>query len=489
MCSWTHRRIVTIFAIGAYYDLCTMPTEQPAGPHSTYFQRALVAACCPESDYSVDNVRVLLAQCFYLLLAQWTDRCWLTLGLAIRIAQSIGLHVEREQARTHPCLGYIDLEIQRRTWYSLYVLDRLLSVQLGRPSAIRNHDCTVRLPSRMDDADFDVYRDLIPQPPNDQPQTGDYFVAVIRLSAILRHVERDVYRPKNMDYSEDMLQRTIRLDAELLGWKSELQRWLRFDLGHPFERSAVLKRQRNMLAVKFHHLRTLIHRPYLCLPWLQCNDSSIKSLLDANAHRVVNFERICVSEAQATAHLLHDVTDKKSLVEDFPWWQMISCLICASSVLLVMRSFMPSATIPNRMQREILEEDANTCTKVFNALSMNSDSARRARDMLQNLRDVKVPEHRALDMEVSEQTVGTTKQSDNAPDWRPEVRLSLVPSEDALSFAAFPDSDATFGERLPNSYPAVWNTQEWPSDIADSMAWSSQFVDAWDLFELTPHQA
>jgi hypothetical protein len=204
---------------------------------------------------------------------------------------------------------------------------------------------------------------------------------------------------------------------------------------------------------------------------------------------VVYFERMCVSEAQATAHLLHDVTDKKSLVEDFPWWQMISCLICASSVLLVMRAFLPSGTTADRMQREVLEEDANTCLKVFDALSLNSDSARRARDMLQNLRDIKAPDQRPLDVVVSEQTPAHAKLSNNTPAWPSEVQHSPAGSDDSLSFAALPDNPQSFDERLPVSYLAMWNYQEWPSEIADSMAWSSQFVDAWDPFELTLDQA
>lgn len=466
-----------------------MPTEQPVGLHSTYFQRAMVAAGHAESDYSVDNVRVLLAQCFYLLLAQWTDRCWLTLGLAIRIAQSIGLHIEREQSQKNEALTEVAMEMQRRTWHSLYVLDRLLSVQLGRPSAIRNRDCTVRLPSRLDDEESDVVRDNTSSSQNDKPQTGDYFIAVIKLSAILRHVERDVYRPSSMDYSEDMLLRTSRLDAELLSWKGQLPRWLRFDLGHTFERSAILKRQRNMLAIKFHHLRCLIHRPYLCLPWLQRNNNNIKVLLDSNAHRVVYFERICVSEAQATAHLLHDVTDKKSLVEDFPWWQMISCLICASSVLLVMRAFVPSVTATDHLQREVLEEDANTCLKVFDALSPNSDSARRARDMLQNLRDIRPSDQRPSDAMIPEQTTGRMTLTNSTPAWPLQAHRSPAGSDDSPLFTTLPNDTQTLDERFTNSYQPVGNYQEWPSEIADSMTWSSQFVDAWDFVGLTPDQA
>src|SRR5580700_9290053 len=93
-----------------------------------------------------------------------------------------------------------------------------------------------------------------------------------------------------------------------------------------------------MLAIKFHHLRTLMHRPYLCLAWLQHHNRPLMALLERARDRVNALERICVLEAQQTAYLLHNVADERSLVHDFPWWQMISCLLCASSVLLVARS-------------------------------------------------------------------------------------------------------------------------------------------------------
>lgn len=400
-------------------------------------------------------------------------RAWTTLGFAIRLGQGIGLHVEETQPRSPVGESQVSQEFRRRTWWSLYVLDRLLSLQLGRPSAIRNRDCNLRLPSRLDDSEFDLGRDRVPDATGSEPQTGDYFIAVINFSVILGRVIRDIYCPSMTDYSENMLGRTDKLDAELVSWRVELPRWLRFDRGHTFERSAVLRRQRNMLAIKFHHLRALIHRPYLCLPWLQRNDGKIKALLETQAHRVVYSERICVKEAQDTAHMLHDVTDKKSLVEDFPWWQMISCMVCASSILLVMRTFASSTTVEEKLQRELLEEDADTCLKVFDALSINSDAARRARDMLQNLRESKGAK------EVGSMLDGTSRISGETG---PAGEASTVPANTSFPM---PDSEP---EQLSsfqsdddlNGTSPMWNWQDWPSEIADSMTWSSQFVDTLD---------
>lgn len=145
--------------------------------------------------------------------------------------------------------------------------------------------------------------------------------------------------------------------------------------------------KRNMLAIKFHHLRALIHRPYLCLRLLRhpINVSSTmceRQLLD-------RFEKTCVAEARETAHLLHNVTDEKELVHDFPWWQMISCLICASSILLVASVFtrQTGGVLDRDFDVATLHDDSETCLKVFEALSANSEGARIAKDMMARLKE------------------------------------------------------------------------------------------------------
>jgi hypothetical protein len=144
-----------------------------------------------------------------------------------------------------------------------------------------------------------------------------------------------------------------------------------------------------MLAIKYHHLRALIHRPYLCVPLLRKYDTLLTSLRPDLRNLVSEAEKTCVSEAQATAHLLHNVANEKDLVHDFPWWQMISCLICASSILVVASVFTRRQALhgPDSLDVTALEDDAETCLKVFEALSKNSESARVARDMMRRLKE------------------------------------------------------------------------------------------------------
>ena len=239
-----------------------------------------------------------------------------------------------------------------------------------------------------------------------------------------------------------------------------------------------------MLGIKFHHLRALIHRPYLCLPWLTRNNSSIDGILKTQSHRIVNSERICVSEAQKTAHMLHYVADKKDLVEDFPWWQMISCLTCASSILLVMRLFSSPSVTGDESHIENLEEDANTCLQVLDALSTNSDAARAARDMVQGLRQAKVPDP-AFDpntMPATSSTIPTSTAIETSSyPFLPRPSISTI-----NQVGQSPMVQESLGPGHEAGPSWSWNWQDWPSEVVDSLNWSSRFLQRLDSNDFPP---
>ena len=170
-------------------------------------------------------------------------RCWTNLGLAIRIAQSIGLHVEIDDTKAAASKSPVKTEVGRRIWYSLYVLDRLLSLQLGRPPAIHDDDCPRTLPSRAEETALDSDDEETQTHVPEGPSTGDYFLSVIGLSRIIGHVLRDLYGPHREKRVTDGLSSTAAIDRQLLDWKRNLPRTLRFDFGHAFEVSLAFKRQ------------------------------------------------------------------------------------------------------------------------------------------------------------------------------------------------------------------------------------------------------
>ncbi|KAL6451973.1 FGR27 Filamentous growth regulator 27 [Candida maltosa Xu316] len=78
-----------------------------------------------------------LAYCFYQI-KQERNTAWLMLGMSIRNAQALGLHRKyiNESFKERSYIVH-----RRRLFKSLYILDRITSVLLGRPLIIDDYDC------------------------------------------------------------------------------------------------------------------------------------------------------------------------------------------------------------------------------------------------------------------------------------------------------------------------------------------------------------
>lgn len=187
-------------------------------------------------------------------MALWLIRpvsCWSSLGLAIRLGQSIGLHVNVEGPTMAGSVTSHELDrsaIRGRVWYCLYVLDRLLALQLGRPPAISDPDCHVPIPHRLVELELDD-QDAGESDARIAGESGcrsDYFSCIIEFSSIIGRVLRETYHPRRE--IEASLKSTRNCDRRLLDWKDRLPPHLRFDHGHLFERSVTFKRQVTMIA-------------------------------------------------------------------------------------------------------------------------------------------------------------------------------------------------------------------------------------------------
>lgn len=464
--------LFTIFAIGSYYAHVSSQEKSTSSVHDRYFSQALAISQHLRNERSRAHVCLLLIKCFYLLASGQTDKCWTTLGTAIRIAQSIGLHAEDDVPSLCSNRGVVEREMRRRAWHSLYVLDCLLSLQLGRPLAIVVSETTVNPPSKLDDMQFDLLLDRIPEATGDT-HFADYFCSVIEFSHIVGHAVRDLFGPRREHNGRVQLCKIETIDRELLQWRSLLPRSLRFDLGHAFDKSSVRRKQRNMLAIKFFHLRALVHRQHLCALWLNPNGAMHMPTSDQDRHRIQASEMICVESAQETAHLMHNVPDKRTLTEDFPWWQIISCMMCASSILLVASKFSAFLELMDNSQRSALDEDINTLVTVFEALSVNSQAARLAREMTLGLQSASRQADPMQD-ESGSQAIATASdhiipRSSNVSD----STLALpVPVPGQQSFVD-PTGNTILSAEGMNE---LWQ-QGWPFELSDSLLWTSKFVD------------
>jgi len=96
-------------------------------------------------DFVLDHARALVLITMALNEMNLKSAAWNWLGNVVQVAQDIGLYSESGP------WPVVEGEMRRRVWWTVYVLDRSLAVELGRPVRIDDSDCDVSLPAGVDD--------------------------------------------------------------------------------------------------------------------------------------------------------------------------------------------------------------------------------------------------------------------------------------------------------------------------------------------------
>ncbi|KAI9660566.1 MAG: hypothetical protein M1821_009918 [Bathelium mastoideum] len=96
-------------------------------------------------NITIDHARTCLLLSMFSIELNYTASGWVWLGSAIRMAQDMGLHKESGP------WPVIETENRRRVWWSIYAVDRIISLELGRPLQIDDDDCDTGWPCPVDD--------------------------------------------------------------------------------------------------------------------------------------------------------------------------------------------------------------------------------------------------------------------------------------------------------------------------------------------------
>ncbi|KAI1146309.1 fungal-specific transcription factor domain-containing protein [Nemania diffusa] len=97
------------------------------------------------NDYVLDDVRSIFLLGIALNEMNLKSAAWKWLGNAVRCAQDLELHLE---VRIH---SRVEADMRRRVWWAVYIFDRTLALEMGRPYMIDDADCDVGLPELCDD--------------------------------------------------------------------------------------------------------------------------------------------------------------------------------------------------------------------------------------------------------------------------------------------------------------------------------------------------
>ncbi len=280
-------------------------------------------------------------------------RAWKLVGVALRSAYSLGLHVRNEDPSASP----MKREMLVQTWWSLYSLERILNIITGRPSIIVDSCCSVPLPMEVPgdvstgevEATYpmrtgntplsnsptlsissNMAADALPVaigPRTIAANSGSYFRAVVQLSIISQNILTSLYSVGTMIRSSNDIQQ----DTQLLGqrldqWTSSLPPELRPDelLRKPH---GVFSRERMLLRFQLCSTRILLTRPCLTgrrQPWKDANDAIF-------SRRMANS---CIEAARTIIASLPDEYSPQ-LYEQCPWWCLVHHMMQAISVCLL----------------------------------------------------------------------------------------------------------------------------------------------------------
>ncbi|KAI1352830.1 fungal-specific transcription factor [Xylaria sp. FL0043] len=116
-------------------------------------------------DYVLDDVRSLYLIGVALYEMNLKSAAWNWLGRAIRCGQDLELHLEfGTRAR-------VEADMRRRVWWAIYIFDRTLAFEIGRPFMIDDDDCDVTLPEPYDDHLLDSESSILGHSANHLPLT------------------------------------------------------------------------------------------------------------------------------------------------------------------------------------------------------------------------------------------------------------------------------------------------------------------------------
>ncbi|KAJ5114253.1 hypothetical protein NUU61_000012 [Penicillium alfredii] len=300
---------------------------------------------------STGLIQCLLLMAQYLQSTDSAHQCWIVTGLAIRNAQSLGIHLPQTIARLD---SFHEQQLARKIWHGCVLMDRVISMTFGRPAMItKSSSGAVPLPAAIDEEYIPVESSAEAAQPENRPSMMAFYAKSLELYEIMNDVLLSLYKPMSEETAEDAHdfyfssatsegERTIfDLDRSLTRWTRSLPSYLRgtssVSSGNP-----ILHRQSIVLRARFLHVRVLLFRPTLS-KYCSVRDSSASDPLDfmhdSFPRRVaLQCSIICVKVAQESIDLIYNNVPADGTGGPLPaWWYNILYIYTAATVLIAGR--------------------------------------------------------------------------------------------------------------------------------------------------------
>ncbi|KAI2795312.1 hypothetical protein POX_a01918 [Penicillium oxalicum] len=305
-----------VIAFGLMYSLNQWSGDD-GPPGFKYFKHALQFLPDIHEQGSIFFVEVLCYVAYFMQNLNRRDAAFIYIGLALRMAISLGLH----QEVSDPAISETDRNRRRNAWWSVYSLDRVLSVRSGNPITIQDDDIGISWPAALDGSICDPWPSVV----------LTYYTQVSR---ILGRIGEEIYRKKPRSGSNLVLS-VQSIMSELTTWQESVPEPLRIDFNSSQPHA---NRETISINLHFYSCVNMTARPLVFYIIKRRLDTGIqrtaardwKNDLAPNTIAVIES---CVAAARATTTIM-DAADKHGLIATYGY--LDGDYIFAAALLLVM---------------------------------------------------------------------------------------------------------------------------------------------------------
>ncbi|EXL65366.1 hypothetical protein FOPG_18402 [Fusarium oxysporum f. sp. conglutinans race 2 54008] len=316
-----------------------IPSAQRNQFSDSFYRRSYRLVSIETLDFSsLQIVQLLLLRAIYLHYTTYADRCWNMVGVALRVAQGLGLHLEQ----TASSKNQLKREMRRRVWHNCVALDRLSATTFGRP-VLHCRPHTVPLPEPIDDE----YLSEIDEgcQPEDSPSRITFFVYNMKLFEILDDILSKFYSHGYQNFAQDEPVKSAQYLSDIPRLCSELDHFLEglpshlkadCDMGTVEDESAsCFHMQAMVLKSRVLYIRLLLLRPSILIetrrsvPNQRPINNNTTVCLQRSYLREINL--LCVSTCHEVLEEIH--RNLGSLRQTSAWHTLLFTFGAASTLL------------------------------------------------------------------------------------------------------------------------------------------------------------
>ncbi|KAF9256384.1 hypothetical protein L218DRAFT_881828 [Marasmius fiardii PR-910] len=214
---------------------------------------------------SLYDIQLCSISVFYLQTSSAPEGAWLVIGIGIRSAQEMGIHIRN--ALNPYSQGPAERELWKRSFWVLISTDVFMSVGLGRPRATTPDDFDIDLPIECDD---EYWESDDPQKafvqPEGKPSRLSFFVTFLKLLDIVGFAQRTLYAVRKSELWSGMGTSSPSLsftDSALNKFLDSIPEHLKWNPNNPdplfFQQSAILY-------ATYYWVQIQVHRPFIPRP-------------------------------------------------------------------------------------------------------------------------------------------------------------------------------------------------------------------------------